>query len=250
LGWRIGASVALYAGGVALNDFFDRRIDAIERPERPIPSGLVSPASAAVLGFGLLVSGIAMGAVASAKSALIASLLALMILAYDAVLKHSDLGPFVMGSCRALNLTLGLMAAPLVWRGLWWVALLPLAYIAGFTLLSRGEVAGGSRRSAAVTLAAFGAVVGALIALNLTPARMLLISPFLALLLIRVLPPLGRAYQRPQPATIRSAVHAGIVSLVIFDSTLAAGYAGAWVAAGILLLAVLAMGLGSLFAVT
>ena len=31
-----------YVGGMYLNDAFDRTIDARERPERPIPSGLIS----------------------------------------------------------------------------------------------------------------------------------------------------------------------------------------------------------------
>ncbi len=38
------ASSALYLAGMVFNDFFDRRIDAVERPKRPIPSGRVSPA--------------------------------------------------------------------------------------------------------------------------------------------------------------------------------------------------------------
>ncbi|WP_235934646.1 UbiA family prenyltransferase, partial [Agromyces humi] len=37
------ASVFLYSGGMALNDYADRRLDAVERPERPIPSGRISP---------------------------------------------------------------------------------------------------------------------------------------------------------------------------------------------------------------
>src|SRR5690606_12344221 len=35
-------SVCLYAGGVVLNDVFDFKIDKVERPERPIPSGVVT----------------------------------------------------------------------------------------------------------------------------------------------------------------------------------------------------------------
>ena len=31
-----------YVGGMYLNDAFDRRIDAVMRPDRPIPSGQVS----------------------------------------------------------------------------------------------------------------------------------------------------------------------------------------------------------------
>ena len=42
LGWLLLSTACLYAGGVVLNDVFDRDLDRIERPERPIPSGRVS----------------------------------------------------------------------------------------------------------------------------------------------------------------------------------------------------------------
>src|SRR5436309_2569438 len=45
--WCLAASACLYLGGIALNDYFDRAVDAVERPERPIPSGSVPPAVAA-----------------------------------------------------------------------------------------------------------------------------------------------------------------------------------------------------------
>jgi len=40
------ASACAYAGGMALNDACDAPLDAHERPERPIPSGRISRASA------------------------------------------------------------------------------------------------------------------------------------------------------------------------------------------------------------
>ena len=39
-----GASVLLYWAGMAANDWADRALDAVERPERPIPSGRIPPA--------------------------------------------------------------------------------------------------------------------------------------------------------------------------------------------------------------
>jgi 4-hydroxybenzoate polyprenyltransferase len=38
LPWLLLATAALYAGGIVLNDVFDREIDKLERPDRPIPS--------------------------------------------------------------------------------------------------------------------------------------------------------------------------------------------------------------------
>src|SRR5256885_14823895 len=53
---RAGALLAVafslfYVGGMFLNDAFDRNIDAVERPERPIPRGLVSAHEVFVAGF-------------------------------------------------------------------------------------------------------------------------------------------------------------------------------------------------------
>lgn len=40
------ATAAAVAAGNALNDYFDREVDAVNRPDRPIPSGSVSPRGA------------------------------------------------------------------------------------------------------------------------------------------------------------------------------------------------------------
>ncbi len=66
LGLLLAASGMLYAAGVTLNDWFDRELDARERPGRPIPSGRVSAAAAGRLGWGLLGVGAAMACAAGA----------------------------------------------------------------------------------------------------------------------------------------------------------------------------------------
>jgi len=48
-----------YIGGMYLNDAFDREIDARERPERPIPAGLVRATTVFATGYGLLAAGLA-----------------------------------------------------------------------------------------------------------------------------------------------------------------------------------------------
>ena len=72
LPWLLAATVCLYAGGVVLNDFFDRELDAVERPERPIPSGRVPASRAAVLGAALLAAGIVAAAHGPSAAAAIA----------------------------------------------------------------------------------------------------------------------------------------------------------------------------------
>ncbi|ORB92373.1 transferase, partial [Mycobacterium persicum] len=53
------ASALLYWSGMVLNDWADRERDAVERPERPIPSGEVSAATALSVAAGLAGAGLA-----------------------------------------------------------------------------------------------------------------------------------------------------------------------------------------------
>src|SRR5512137_294118 len=51
------ASLCVYHGGMALNDWADRKEDRVLRPDRPIPAGGVSPPAGLAAGLALLVSG-------------------------------------------------------------------------------------------------------------------------------------------------------------------------------------------------
>src|SRR5207245_1274760 len=77
--WCLAASACLYLGVIALNDYFDREVDAVERPERPIPSGAVPPAVAAGIGAALLAAGIALAGLAGGSATTVAAVLALAI---------------------------------------------------------------------------------------------------------------------------------------------------------------------------
>ncbi len=251
LPWRLVASVALYGGGVVLNDFFDRHLDATERPERPIPSRVVPAAGAASMGFALLAAGVAAGFLASPTTGIIAAVIAAAVVLYDVVAKHNSSGPVVMGACRALNLLLGLAAVPSLLQESWHLALLPLVYVAAITALSRGEVHGGTRRASGMALALFVAVLVALLFVHAGDATGALQSfPFLLLLAMKVAPPLWQAWRDPSAGHVRYAVHAGVVSLIVLDSALAAGFAGVVYGAAILSLIVVAAELARLFPVT
>ena len=52
------AMTAFYVGGMYLNDYFDREIDARERPGRPINAGEITAGAVSLIGFGLLALGI------------------------------------------------------------------------------------------------------------------------------------------------------------------------------------------------
>ncbi|MBK8977326.1 MAG: UbiA family prenyltransferase [Planctomycetes bacterium] len=106
LGRAVGASVLVYAAGMVLNDHADRREDAVQRPERPLPSGAIAPASAFAFGLALLAGGVALAPVPGWHGALAA-----LVLAYDYLLKRSPVtGALTMGLLRGLNLLAGAVA--------------------------------------------------------------------------------------------------------------------------------------------
>jgi 4-hydroxybenzoate polyprenyltransferase len=252
--WLVPSTACLYAGGVVLNDYFDRHVDAVERPERPIPSGRVSASTAAALGALLLALGVAFAAGSSTSSAAVAATVACAVLLYDARGKrHAFIGPINMGACRALNLLLGMTAAPGTIAAAWPLALLPLIYIAGVTVLSRGEVAGGKRPVALLALVLVGLVAAAAFVLAARPsARVALVwaAILAAGFAVRLLPPFWRAWRDPSPATIRTAVRTGVLSLVLLDAVIAAAYADIMVSLAVLATAALAGRLARWFAVT
>ena len=254
LAWLLVSTAALYAGGVVLNDVFDRDIDRVERPERPIPSGRVTTAAAATLGTILLAAGLLAAQRASHESFLVALLLAGAILLYDAWGKrHPLFGPVNMGACRGLNLNLGMTTVAGAAGAHWPLGLIPLFYICAVTIVSRGEVTGGTRRAANIALTLHALVFGLLAGVAIarpgpmsTPAALLL-TAFLAW---RVWPAFWSARQNTSPAVIRNAVKTGVLSLVFLDAAIGAAYAGMIYSLAILATAVLAGRLARAFAVT
>jgi len=104
----MGAALAFYASGLLANDFFDRNIDARERPSRPIPSGAVKPNTVKWGAILLSLTGLLLSLAASHITFAVGLLLALAIWYYNAFGKKiAWLAPFSMGICRGLSLTLG-----------------------------------------------------------------------------------------------------------------------------------------------
>jgi 4-hydroxybenzoate polyprenyltransferase len=96
------AMTAFYVGGMYLNDFCDREIDARDRPGRPIHAGEIGAGTVLSIGFGLLATGIALMIPFGPAAMIWAVVLAAIILLYDVWHKGNVLSPVVMGACRAL----------------------------------------------------------------------------------------------------------------------------------------------------
>ncbi|MGW7586535.1 SCO3242 family prenyltransferase [Kitasatospora sp. NPDC054768] len=147
------ASVALYWSGMALNDWADRAVDALERPERPVPSGRIAPGAALAAAAGLGATGLALAGLAGGADALrIAVPLTAAVWAYDTVLKPTPAAPLGMAACRGLDVLLG--AGSGHWRAAGVPALALATHTLGVTALSRGEVHGGRSTDARLAVAA------------------------------------------------------------------------------------------------
>jgi len=143
-GWRTAlvllAVTSFYLGGMYLNDYCDRAIDARERAQRPIPAGDISAGMVGSAGLGMLAFGVLLLAATGFAAAVVGAGLALAILGYDAFHKENPAAPIVMGLCRALVYG---AAATAVSGGIPREVAMPgvalLAYVAGLTYAARQE---------------------------------------------------------------------------------------------------------------
>ncbi|HEX8203153.1 MAG TPA: UbiA family prenyltransferase [Isosphaeraceae bacterium] len=223
----IGASMAIYAGGIALNDVFDYDIDRAERPTRPLPSGRVSRRFAAALGGVLLALGLILaGLSGSVISLIIGALLIGCVVTYDAGAKRTAFGPVLMGACRGLNVLLGMSQVQgLGGPSAWMVAAALALFVVGVTWISRSETETGRIGGVLAGLVLQdAAILGLLLASlrarsfpaagpgrEILPLEGLLVLVVVALVVNRAA---GRAVRDPVPATLQRAVKTGVFSLV------------------------------------
>ncbi len=233
------ASMILYAAGMALNDAFDTEIDRQERPGRPIPSGRVSRLFAGGLGALGLVAGPLVALLSgSFASLIVAAVLALAILAYDAGLKRTALGPGVMGACRGLNLLLGLTHTQMLGGPVCWLAAAMYGlFVCGITWISRSETESGRTRNLLVGLTVQDLALIGLMAAALQPGKfpnpmpgrpLIPLEGLLVLALVALAVNLAatRAIHQPVPAVIQNTVKTAILALVWIDVGLVAAVRG------------------------
>src|SRR5262245_26743702 len=249
----VGASCCLYMAGMVWNDFFDVAQDRRERPERPIPSGRISRRAAGLLGAVLLAAGVGLAyaagwnlelrdeSVSALRPTVLVALLAGAILLYDGWLKKTPLGPVAMGSCRFLNVLLGVsLSGTLAWPLGPHLALVVGLYIVGVTWFARTE----ARESSRVALSGAAAVMLASLVLALTVAvhkpagSASLLFPYLLVLLAFWLGvAVWGAIESPTPENVQRGVKRSLMGLILLDTVLATATAGT---AGLALLVLLA----------
>lgn len=225
--WCLLASTfGLYLGGMVLNDVFDAKLDAVERPERPIPSGRISRKAATILGVLLTVVGVIAAACVGVPSLLIAMLIVPAVLIYNSFLKSTIAAPLGMATCRFLNLMLGASAVSEI-AGLWNAIPLCIAaglglYILGVTVFARNE-AGDVKRS--------GLIVGVLLLLcglgldawtisRSTSPETVIKGSLMALLLfgLNILMRVAAVISKPSPRLVQKTVGLMLLSIIFLDA--------------------------------
>jgi 4-hydroxybenzoate polyprenyltransferase len=263
----IASSGLLYTAGMVLNDVYDVQVDAVSRPERPLPAGRISVQWARSLGFVLLLLGVGFGWLAGLplgtasgfhwRCGAIATALALCIVSYDALLKRTPLGPVLMGGCRFLNVLLGAsvqVSSVQDWSlgGFQPHQLLAAAgigvYIVGVTWFARRESESSTRLPlfGAAGVMAVGIAILCLIhpwvpvtmrAAGSIPSQTVWIL-LLSLLAFTILRRCAVAIADPTPYQVQLAVKVGILSIIVLDAAVALEVSHWHYAVGLLVLLV------------
>ncbi|GAB2587769.1 transferase [Paractinoplanes abujensis] len=220
------ASVCLYWGGMAANDWADREVDALERPQRPIPSGRVQPGHAALVAAGLTAAGVGLAALTGGRrAAAVAVPLAGAVWAYDVWAKNTAAGPAFMAACRGLDVLLGASGGRM--RDAVPAALTVAAHTYTVTELSRREVEGATAALPLSTLAGTAVVAAAAAGWRARPPGPARLRQAAAgLLAAWYAAGYGsaqvRAAAEPTAGRIRAAVGAGITDLPTLQGALTA----------------------------
>lgn len=242
------ASLLLYLSGMALNDACDARVDAVERPERPIPSGRVTLLQAWRVGVGLMAAGVAASlwtawVMGRPDPAILACLLASIIVLYNGHPAGRRMALGLMPMCRVVNLMFVLSvamdpgSADLWFAKPMWGAILAglFLYMLGVMRLSRDEAVGGHRNQILVAGAIMALGWGLYAAAPWFPRAPTLrvgAGAWLALwcaaavfMAWRLTP----AVNRPTPRLLQAAVGTALRGLIVADAVLVGGFAGpAW----------------------
>ena len=137
------AMALFYTAGMVLNDIADAEIDRRQRPERPIPSGAISPRAAQTAFAALIGAGVAILAVLDWRALVAGLVLVALIIAYDFWHKGNALSPVLMAACRAMVYVVAAFAvAGALNDDVWGAAAMLLVYVVGLTQVAKAEGSG------------------------------------------------------------------------------------------------------------
>lgn len=244
------ATIGLYGGGVVFNDIMDAELDKRERPERPIPSGVISITEAIVLGSYLLLVGVLAAFTVGRITGYFALGIAISAIVYDKWGKHFFWGPLNMGLCRGLNLLMGISMVVPALNKYWWIGFIPVIYIAAVTSISRGEVHGGDKRTLRIAAFCYALVYITMMVLAIVNGHTLIALPFIILFALMINVPLFKAMKDPSGPNIGKAVKGGIIALIAMNAAWVAAFSTLPHALLVLILLPLSLLMARAFAVT
>lgn len=216
--WITISSMLLYTGGIVFNDVFDAALDKVERPERPIPSGRIKKSAASVLGTLAFAIGCFLAYQVNMTAFYVSLAIVLMCLLYNGKAKHHFLaGPIVMGACRGLNLLLGMAVLPDA-LSYWYIAIIPIIYIASVTNISRGEVYGSNKTALLVSIGLYSIVILTLLYFTYSSKNYLALV-FILLFSVMIGSPVSKALKTLQPQDVRKAVKFGVLALILMNAS-------------------------------
>ncbi|MBX3393848.1 MAG: UbiA family prenyltransferase [Phycisphaerae bacterium] len=239
----IAASCCLYATGIVTNDLRDVELDRLERPNRPLPSGRVSPTRARWIARMLAVAGVLTAALAWSPTELPAALtienraaacalvLLASILAYNFLLKQTPLGPIAMGVCRVLNLGMAMSIARFSDEGtrnaMFAIAGAFGLYVTALTYFGREETGAAPRRHLVIGL---GGMVTALVVIGALAIAEGDSSGFNTVIwlatVIHIFRVGLRTIRRPTPNMVQYAMKTFILAIIAVDAVIAGTTAG------------------------
>jgi len=103
---------ALTAASMTINDYYDRKIDAVNEPNRAIPSGLIKPKEALAFAFILSLIGFFAALLTNLSCLLVAVIAWVIFVSYTTIGKRSGLpGNFLVSACVAIPFVYGSIVA-------------------------------------------------------------------------------------------------------------------------------------------
>ena len=222
-----------YVGGMFLNDAFDAKIDATEKPERPIPMGEVSRSEVFVWGFALLAGSVLVllsGGSRGYSAAVAALVLAACIVLYNMWHKNNPLSPLIMGLCRVCVYVIAALALSQVIPAKVIVAsLLILGYLIGLTYTAKQENLGSVQNMWPLLFLLAPLIYGlyGVFAANESP---MLFSLILWLVLAAWTGYAVHLIKRRQPGDIPRAVVSLIAGISLVDALLVSLHGSIWLA--------------------
>ena len=223
----IVATTCIYGAGCVLNDIHDRELDALERPTRPIPSGMISVREASVFTGCLYGMGLLSCFIVGWCTFGIALVLVGCTISYDLLIKDVKIiGPLNMASCRSLNLILGMSLGIGTVSNVWIFALITLGYVFYLTMLSQFEVNGNIRNTRRAFIWGGILVLVSVIGMELHQPHLIDGIVFSIFCFLFILPPVFTGLSSMKAEFIGRAVKYLIIGIPLLDAIYVSGRHG------------------------